>query len=263
MWDTVELGREIAKRFDLSHVLVVPSVSRDDARNLQETVRRAAPFFQNLVRNGDKIGVAWGATLLALSKRLHARQLSESTVFQITGNLDNADSNTYAHEIMRHFSQKMMLKALHTLPCPIIVENSFIIDLLKHDSKISGIMSQINQVDMVFPNIGVMGQENCLWSTGYVSSDMMLSLEEKGSVGCVCSRFINDKGEIVDSLLNERTIGIALSALRTARYSCACVTASKKVPPLLGCLRSGLVNVLAIDTNTAVTLLECAQSYTA
>ena len=60
-------------------------------------------------------------------------------------------------------------------------------------------------------------------------------------------------------LLDERTISIGLEALRSARHSCACIASDDKVPPLIGSLRAGLVDVLAIDSRTAETLLAYAE----
>ena len=182
-----------------------------------------------------------------------------SVILQIAGNLDNADSNNFANEIVRHFSQKLGVKSLNTLPCPVVVENSIIVDLLLHDSKISHIINQVNGVDVAFPNIGVLSEENCLWRTGYISTEELQQLHRSGSVGCICCRFINERGEIVDPSLDERTISIGLEALRSARHSCACIASDDKVPPLIGSLRAGLVDVLAIDSRTAETLLAYAE----
>ena len=43
------------------------------------------------------------------------------------------------------------------------------------------------------------------------------------------------------------------------RHSCACIASDDKVPPLVGSLRAGLVDVLAIDSRTAETLLAYAE----
>lgn len=251
-----KLAEDIKARFGIEDVLVVPSAGENEPQNLLHTVVQAGPYFQRFLKNGDKIGVAWGFTLLKLAESFTDTVLTDSIILQIAGNLDTADSNTFAHEIVGCFSDKLGIRALHTLPCPVIVENPIIVDLLLHDSKISNTISQVNQVDVAFPNIGVLGEDNCLWRTGYISTEMMHDLNQKGSVGCVCSRFINSQGEIVDSSLDERTISLTMAALQNARHSCVCIASENKVLPLLGCLRAGLVNVLALDSNTAAILLD-------
>lgn len=254
-----ELEQRIRDYFQIENVLVVDSAYEDASMNLQNTIKHAAPYFQSFIQDGDKIGIAWGYTLLKLTENLQNTTLPDSAILQIAGNLDNADTNNFANEIIRQFSQKLGVKTLNTLPCPVIVENSIIVDLLLHDSKISNIVNQINHIDVAFPNISVPTEESCLWRTGYLSSEELTQLREKGAVGNVCCRFIDNHGAIVDSSLDERTISINPDALRRARHSCICIAAEEKIPPLMGCLRAGLVNVLAIDSRTAESLLSCAE----
>lgn len=257
-----ELEIRIRNCFHIDNVLVVDSTYEDASMNLQNTIKHAAPYFQSFLRDGDKIGIAWGYTLLKMAENLQNAALPNSAILQITGNLDNADTNNYANEIIRHFSQKLGVKTLNTLPCPVIVENSIIVDLLLHDSKISNVVNQINHVDVAFPNIGVPTEESCLWRTGYLSSCELSKLREQQSVGNVCCHFIDEHGIIVDPSLDERTISINLDTLRSARHSCICIASEDKVPPLLGCLRAGLVNVLAIDSRTAGSLLAYEKNQT-
>lgn len=250
-----ELEQRIQKQFQIANVLVVDSAYEDPSMNLQNTIKLAAPYFQSFLQDGDKIGIAWGYTLLKLAENLQNTSLSGSVILQIAGNLDNADTNNFANEIVRHFSQKLGVKSLNTLPCPVIVENSIIVDLLLHDSKISNIVNQINQIDVAFPNISVPTEESCLWRTGYLSSEELAQLRDKGAVGSICCRFIDQDGTIVDTSLDERTISINPDALRSARHSCICIASEDKIPPLIGCLHAGLINVLAIDSRTAEALL--------
>ena len=250
-----ELEDRIKKTYAIQDVLVVPSQGNDTVANLEYTVYQSVPFFQKLLKDGDKIGVAWGYTLLKLAENLEDTAMPSSSILQIAGNLDNADTNNFANEIIRHFSQKLGVKSLNTLPCPVMVENPIIVDLLLHDSKISKIIDEINHVDVAFPNIGVLGEENCLWRTGYISTEKLQQLQRDGSVGCICCHFVDTKGNIVDPSLDKRTIAIKLETLRNARHSCACIAGEDKVLPLIGGLRAGLINVLAIDSNTAELLL--------
>lgn len=257
--NTDELTAKIKTRFGIEHVLIVPSIHDDPPRNLEHVAQMAAPFFQSFIHNGDKIGVSWGYTLLKVAEHLPSSALNESVVLQISGNLDNADSSNFANEIIRHFSDKCDVREKYTLPCPVIVENPIIVDLLQHDSKLSNIISQINRIDVAFPNIGVLSEDNCLWRTSYISTEEINKLHTAGSVGCICSRFIDINGKIVDPALDERTISLSLETLNKARHSCVCITSEQKIMPLLGCLKAKLVNVLAMDSDTADLLLEYSE----
>lgn len=250
-----KLSSIIKEKTGLHDVLVVDSPYEDPLMNLNYTLSKSAPYFQSFFRDNDKIGVSWGYTLLKMSEELHSSSLPNSSILQITGNLDNADANNFAHEIVRKFANKLGVSNLKTLPCPVMVENSIIVDLLLHDTKISGVMEQVNDIDIAFPNIGTLTSENCLCRAGYTSMGQLHDLQTKGAVGCVCCRFIDSNGRYVDASYDSRTISINLESLKNARHSMICIAQEDKLPALLGCLKAGYVNVLATDLLTAEKLI--------
>ncbi len=259
--DDVEfLAQTIKERFQLQNVLVVPSPSYDETENLKVTTEAAAPYFTSLIRDGDQIGISWGYTLLEIAKNVPRSSFPNTSIVQIAGNLDNADNTNYAYEIIRQFGQRLDVSSQITLPCPVIVESPIIVDLLSHDSKISSVLALINDIDVAFINIGLVSDDNCLYHTGYLSSEDLETLKSKGSVGAVCSRFIDIDGNIIDAGYDERTISVTLPVLKKARISCVAICSEKKIPPLIGAIHAEAVNTLAIDSNTAKELLQYAGS---
>lgn len=257
--DDIELlSTRIREAFDLSNVLVVPSTSYDENENLKAIAKAAAPFFASFIHDGDKIGISWGYTLLEIAKNIPFSSFPNTSIVQIAGNLDNAHNTNFAHEIIHQFGQRFGVSSQITLPCPVIVESPIIVDLLSHDSKISSVLAQINEIDVAFINIGLLSDENCLHQTGYITSEDLQVLKSKNSVGAICSRFIDINGNIVDNNYDERTISVTLPTLKNARISCVAISSERKVLPLIGAIRSGAVNTLAIDSNTAKYLLQQA-----
>ena len=253
-----KLSYKIQETFGIPDVMVVDSPYEDPTMNLNYALSKAAPYFQSFLRDKDKIGISWGYTLLKMVEEFQHISVPFSSLHQITGNLDNADANNFAHEIVRRFANKLDISVLKTLPCPVMVENSIIVDLLLHDSKISKVMEQANNIDIAFPNIGTLTTNNCLCLSGYMSPDQIQEMQKKGSVGCICCRFIDQNGNIVDSSYDSRTISIDHESLKSARHSFMCAANEDKVPALIGCLRAGYINVLAIDCLTAEKLLNAA-----
>lgn len=250
-----ELSYRIKQKFGISDVIIVDSLYDEASMNLNYALNKAAPYFQSFLQENDKIGVSWGYTLLKMIEEFCQTALPDASIYQITGNLDNADANNFAHEIVRKFANKLEVAQLKTLPCPVMVENSIIVDLLLHDNKISKVMEHVNNVDIAFPNIGTLTADNCLHRSGYMSMSQIHELQKKGAVGCVCCHFIDSNGNIVDSSYDTRTISIDLNSLRNTRYSFICVTNEEKIPAVIGCLKAGYINVLALDVLTAEKLL--------
>lgn len=259
--DDVELlAEKIKEAFGLKNVLVVPSPSFNESENSKALTAAAAPFFTSFMKDGDKIGVSWGYTLLEIAKNIPLSKFPNTSIVQIAGNLDNADNTNYAYDIVKQFGQRLEVSAQITLPCPVIVESRIIVDLLSHDSKISSVLAQINEIDIAFINIGLLSDDNCLHHTGYITSEDLQILKSKNSVGAVCSRFIDIDGKIVDPSYDERTISITFPVLQKARISCVAISSEEKVLPLIGAIRAGTVNTLAVDTHTAKTLLQHASA---
>ncbi|MDD2981343.1 MAG: sugar-binding domain-containing protein [Hespellia sp.] len=250
-----ELSFRIKEKFGIPDVIISDSPYEDPSMNLNYTISKIAPYFQSFLRDKDKMGVSWGYTLLKLAGEIQSVPLLDSSIHQITGNLDNADATNFAHEIVRRFASKLDITQLKTLPCPVIVENPIIVDLLLHDSKISKVMEEVNNIDIAFPNIGTLTSNNCLCLSGYVSVGQLHDMQRKGAVGCICCHFIDKDGKIIDLDFEARTISIQLESLKNARHSFMCVTNEEKIPALIGCLKAGYINVLALDLLTAEKLL--------
>ena len=253
--DTDYLKQQLQGVLGIENILVVQSISDSESENMRAMASSAAKYFLDFIQDGDNIGVSWGYTLVEIAKALPVCSLQRSSIVQIAGNLDNADSTNYANEIVRLFGEKLCIDKKTTLPCPVLVENPIIVDLLQHDSKISSIMEQINTVDVAFVNIGMLSESNCLCQTGFISQKDLLYLKSKNSVGCVCSRFIDLNGNIADEGFNSRTISITPPTLQKARTTFACITSERKIPILYAAVEGKLVNTIAIDSNTAKQLI--------
>ena len=226
------LKTRIVERFNLREVQVTPCIHEDMNQRLNHAAALAAPFFQNLIKDGDTIGISWGNTL-------H----------------DNGDANTHSSEILKNTSDALGLIYSNSLPCPVIMESSIIVDLLLHDNKLSSLMAMVNKPDIAFPGIGVLSPESCLYKTNYIDDKYIDDLRQMKAVGNICCRFIDIDGNIVDNNLNNRTIAIQLESLKKARYSCVCIANEEKIPVLIGSIKAGYVNALSIDSKAAVSLL--------
>ena len=250
------LKTRIVERFNLREVQVTPCIHEDMNQRLNHAAALAAPFFQNLIKDGDTIGISWGNTLHVISKYLQPTTMSPQTsLYQIVGNLDNGDANTHSSEILKNTSDALGLIYSNSLPCPVIMESSIIVDLLLHDNKLSSLMAMVNKPDIAFPVIGVLSPESCLYKTNYIDDKYIDDLRQMKAVGNICCRFIDIDGNIVDNNLNNRTIAIQLESLKKARYSCVCIANEEKIPVLIGSIKAGYVNALSIDSKAAVSLL--------
>jgi len=91
---------------------------------------------------------------------------------------------------------------------------------------------------------------------GYLSSDELRRLREKGAVGDILSRFFNAQGDLVDDEIHERVISIPIDKLRDrGKIVIGIAGGPLKLNAIQGALNGKYINVLITDEETAQKLL--------
>jgi len=257
--DMTAAENALLKLFSLKAVKVVSVPKADYSLALQITAREAGKYISGFFEDGDIIGVAWGATLYEVSKVLPQLSLKETKVVQLSGNLDNGDTSNFAMQIANNFANYISAKEVYTLPCPAVLGNKIIYDILLHDDKITKIMNTVYQCNKMVVNIGVPDANNCLCKSGYVNEQELKSVLEKGAVGSICCRFYDSEGNICDDQLDSRTVGVSLEQIKASKNVITCAVGENKAGALLAALRAGFIDILVVDFITASCILDMIQ----
>ncbi len=91
---------------------------------------------------------------------------------------------------------------------------------------------------------------------GYLKSDEMEQLAQKGAVGDVCTHIINSEGEICDKSLDSRTVAVPYDRIKKAETRIGIAIGESKVESILGALKGGAVNVFVTNETTAEAINE-------
>lgn len=250
-----EIEAKIRKKFGLEKVIAVP-LNKPSRQNILDKLGVAASKFLNsIVKDGDIIGVTWGATLYACSRNLIPREdIKDITVVQICGGVSKLDKNIYATEIPKKFSE-VYHGVPYILPLPAILDDIKVKNAVLHDKNINDVLNIARQANINIFTMGTFGYESALTKAGYISKEEVDRLHLKGAVGDICARIIDINGNICDEKLNERTVAIDLDELKLKDWRIAVATGSNKVKCIIGALRGGYVNVLITDEETALEIL--------
>ena len=254
--NTGELERSLMELFSLQAVRVVSVKPGDEKLILHITAKESAIFAARFLSPNDCIGMAWGNTLYELVRNLPSLSFPDVRVVQLMGNIDSATVRSYAMEIIETTSARLGTKHAFTLPCPVIVDNKIISDILKHDAKINQILQLASNCDKMFINLALPDKHSCLYQAGYVGDTDLITLNEAYSVGSIGCRFIDGRGVMSDPKLDERTIGVSLDDVKRAECVLACVADNRKAPVLHASLVGGYIDVLMVDSITAKLVLD-------
>ena len=114
-----------------------------------------------------------------------------------------------------------------------------------------------DKIDTILVGIGSLEPSPLLASSGNTfTKEELTQLAKKGAVGDICLRYFDRKGNMIESPLFDRIIGIKASQIKRTKRVIAVAGGNRKLAAIQGVLRGRWVNVLVIDRKTAQSILE-------
>jgi len=142
------------------------------------------------------------------------------------------------------------------LPIPAILEQVETKRAIERDRTVASVRALGASASAYLYSAGVAGASSVHVDSGYLTEGDVDALVAKGAVGDVVGRYIDCNGAIVDSALDERTVGIGLDELRAAEHAIFVVAGDAKHDVARAVVTSGLCSVIVTDEATAHALLE-------
>ena len=252
--DVGELAKRLKERYGLEQVRVAYSPLNEYEEINKHIGRLGAIYLNEIVKDGDIIGVTWGRTMHSLACQLKAKMVHGVEVVQLKGGVSHSRNNTYAVDIVNLFA-----KAFHTvaryLPLPVIFDSAEVKEMVEKDYHIGCIMEMGRQANIAVFTVGTVKDDALLFRLGYLGEAEKEELQRTG-VGDICSRFFDAQGKICNQKINSRTVGIDLDELKNKEKSILVAGGIRKIAAIQAALAGGYANILITDQFTAKTLLE-------
>ncbi|MFX3617499.1 MAG: sugar-binding transcriptional regulator [Sporolactobacillus sp.] len=252
--DIDSLSDELRVRYHLEHVRVAYS-PLDDVKEIRKNIGRlAANVLDEIVQDGDSIGVTWGKTMYSLSTQLKKKHVHDVEVVQLKGGVTHSQVKNYAFEIVQSVASAYNA-VVRYLPLPVIFDRPELKQMVEEDRNIKEIIDLGKQANIAVFTVGTVSDDALLFHLGYLKEEEIAQLK-KEAVGDICSRFFNKDGEICNPSINRRTIGIELDDLKKKEKRILVAGGEKKVTAIRTALKAGFANVFITDQFTARALLQ-------
>ncbi len=251
-----ELEGYVRKMFALRRVKIFHTPPHSGTNQLtREIVEEACGYLDTIIKSGMTIGFSWGETIYQISSSMENHpQIKNVTAIPLCGGISNLMKQIYVSEISTNIANAYHGTPLF-IPLPAILQNSEIRNSLKSDRNISSLLEKGKNADVALFTVGVPGDQNALYRSGYLDADSWEKLAGKGAVGDVCAHFIKADGEICDQELDRRTISVSMENFAAIPNKICIAVGAAKAQALLGALRKKYVDVLITSDETIQTLL--------
>ncbi|MBI2763748.1 MAG: hypothetical protein HYX54_08385 [Chloroflexi bacterium] len=241
------VAADLQRRFDLRSVHVAPAFAGSDELTRRRVGRLAAQVLTAALRDGMILGIGDGSSVAALADEIDPTTSVAATVVPLCGGFWGT---TGGHEPYRRVAQALGATA-HGLLAPGLLDDAATRDALGAHAGIREVTDTWNRLD-----VAVFGIGGPAWSEALVGVQTLRELEASNAIGEILIAPFDVEGRFVASSLRDRSIACDARSLHRIPTSIGIASGATKIVPILGALRSGAVNVLVTDIETAERVLE-------
>jgi DNA-binding transcriptional regulator LsrR (DeoR family) len=238
-----DLALLLQKRTGISKVNVVQS-SLNPALTLRAVGASVARYLENLVQDGNLVGLGWGRTIMEVVNQLAPSNPRQIEVIPLLGESSNTGSYTEMNQMVLQAARSFGGQPYFLL-VPMVVETKELRIAILRDEAARMVTERWEKLDIACFGIGSLppAQGQIL----YIGEENIRRFLEDEAVGDICARYYNLRGELIDSPINERLLGIQPRQLHNARIRIVAATGTDKAKAVLGGIRTDLITDLFID----------------
>ena len=255
----LNLEGKLESKFGLKEALVV-----DSGENNSFGIA-CINYLDRNIETGSNIGITFGSTIAQVCNgpdlstyRLPRWPFHDISVIQMLGGI-NSDDIAFKPDGIANRVASLFGGNAYSLFVPAIVDNMELKNLFNYEYRNNEIMNKYSQIDMAVVGIGAFNEDNVLIKNGYLNRENYEFLLSNGCVGDVCFRFINIKGEIVDSEFQKRIMGISDEDYHSIKLRIGMAYGQQKVKPIIAAINGKYINVLITDVDTGQLLLNYSE----
>ena len=163
-----------------------------------------------------------------------------------------------------HISRRLAKKfggISETLYAPAYVEEKSQREAFMRNGTINETLDRARKADIALVGIGDMNENSYMVKLGWFTPHEIIDANlNQGVIGDVAGYdFFNAQGQHVDTVMNERVIGLSIDELRQIPCVIAIAAENTKALAILGALRTGAIDIIATTALNIRTILNMSQ----
>jgi len=252
---SLNMGRELelVKRFGLRRSLIaIDQPDPDDQRG--SVARLVARYLSDHLEDGMVIAVGMGRNCGAVPDYAFKPVRRECTFVSAMGGSPKAKEPFNPDHICRRLAERFGGQS-ESLYAPAYVQTKKMRGMFINQEDVRDTLQRARRADLAIVGIGDIGLESNVVNMGCVSPKEMLELSLSGSVGDILGCDFDIEGNISDSGMKNRVVGISVADLKNIPEVIAVASEKNKTLSILGALRLGVIDVIATGEQSAKILL--------
>lgn len=250
--DLFTLETKLQNKYPETQILVANSSNG----NKKEIVGlAAAQLLESLLPNINSIGIGWGTTLAELVDATKFNSFDHISIFPLIGGMVTSDVQYHSNYLVTELAQKINGKAAF-LYVPAIADSHETKLAFEKNDAIKNVLTAAKNVDLAIIGIGNPLINSNYHEHGHLSTEEIDALTREDAIGDIITSFFNTDGDLVNTELSERMIGLDVRDLQKIKQVLAVATGNEKTISTKLVLEKSLATHLVIDQELAVSILE-------
>lgn len=243
----MEVERRLTETFNLKDVFVVPNAAEQTQEATNANVARAAAMYINDRLEGNRyINIGYGDTSGRVLNVLATIAEEPISCISLTGGVNN---------YLPNMQSNIFNARLYLIPAPLIVSSREMVAAIQEEASVQEIRRMLAPSAYSVIGIGGMSTDATIFKSGMLNHNEMLYLERQGVVGDVLSHFLDERGGLVDTDIEEKLISTPLSTLKALNNVVGVAAGPGKTAAIHAVLSGEYLDVLITDEQTAEGLL--------
>jgi len=254
-----DLEAALIEQFGLEAAVVVAGVVDREPLTRRRIGQAAAHYLEEVVRDGDVIGMGWGRTLYEMVQALSRRRQARISVVPLVGGLGQIAPSFQVNELARGLAQAFR-GTWQPFYAPALLPGQAVREGFMKTLDAQEMAQRWAHLDLAVVGIGntAFEEELQVLFVNYLDRETQDRLLRAGAVGDICVRFFDIRGRPCNDALPD-VVGIELEQLRQARRVIGVAGGPHKVEAIFGALNGRYLRVLVTDETAARGVLELAQ----
>lgn len=251
----LNVQNKLASRFSMEKVIVVPSAGTSEQIKSQ-VGEAAAEYLESILRDGAAIGLTWGSTVYQVVKHYNPSRKVKADVIQLVGGMESRTAESDGQDIVKRM-QAQFDGSCYVLQAPMIVKNNQFKQLLMEELEIKRHFERIQKTEIAIIGLGSnRASSSAIYKSGHINKTEADDMIKNGAIGDICGTQINVNGDVCNTVLSGRVIGIELQDLLRIPVRIGVASGLEKANAILGALRGKYCNVLVVDEATGNRILD-------
>ncbi len=250
------LEKELETTTGLQKAIVVPRIGENEEAILQSVGQAAAIFFLENLKDGDVVCMGGGTTLSAMVDAIQCEKKFEVTIVPASGGVQGRH-DTDVNNLVADMASKLGGTGL-SLHAPAFTDSSQERNSLLALRQVREVLDLAEKAQIAIVGVGAIrpSTASLFQFASLVPDDIAGVTENLEAAGEMLMHVLDKNGYPVESVLNQRIVGLELETLRNIPLTIGVAATQKKVIPIIAAIRGGFIKVLITDEETAKLVLE-------